>query len=149
MKNQKINQAQNHSEIVRRESFAKRTLRALFEELQVPVSRQEIAKALQGRGDSVHTSTIWRDIECFLEEGFIVSVVSSDGVRRYERATLPHHHHVQCVYCAQIKGVSFDETVMRQFEEQLKETGYRQVAHHLEFSGVCKECLKNGHKKVL
>jgi Fur family ferric uptake transcriptional regulator len=61
-----------------------------------------------------------------------------DGITRYELKGEHHHHHVVCKRCKLVKPI--DKCGITVIESWVKKMGYTDVAHRLEFFGICPHC---------
>ena len=84
--------------------------------------------------------TIYRNLERFIQEGWVESFVDPNQVQRFLRCgTTGHHHHIHCEKCqrtAELDGCALQET-LGAFERQ---SGYRVTRHKLQVYGLCPEC---------
>jgi Fe2+ or Zn2+ uptake regulation protein len=87
----------------------------------------------------VNKTTVYRQIEKFIEAGTIIEVEFGDGKKRYEVASLDHHHHLICKKCKKIDDISFDEKVI--LSEVYKKRKFKVESHNLEFFGICVNCI--------
>ena len=110
-----------------------------------PMSAQQIFETLE----SCDLSTVFRTLTQFKDKGLVGEVNLNEGFLRYELTvdsrpnTEDHHHHhyVICRNCkkiSQIKGCDISV-----FEKAIRELGFSQMEHRLEFSGLCSKCSKN------
>jgi Fur family ferric uptake transcriptional regulator len=97
------------------------------------------AQKLLGSDDCDYT-TVYRCLLKFEEAGLAVSTDLGDGITRYELKGEHHHHHVVCKLCKVVKPI--DKCGMAAIENWVKKMGYSDVAHRLEFFGVCPHCQK-------
>lgn len=49
-----------------------------------------------------------------------------------------HEHYFKCIECLNIE--SFSDCLISKKEEKLRESGYRNLHHHLEITGLCPKC---------
>jgi Fur family ferric uptake transcriptional regulator len=104
---------------------------------QIPLSVPEIFK---GIGSSCNVSTIFRAVTQFKEKNLIQEVNLDEGFIRYELIPThdAHHHHVRCRTCGVIKNL--DECDVSAFENAIAKLGFKEMAHRLEFTGLCSQC---------
>jgi Fur family transcriptional regulator, ferric uptake regulator len=89
-------------------------------------------------------STVFRAIGQFKEKGLVRESNLGEGFFRYELVNLSkkdmhHHHHVRCRSCGQINPLQ--DCDLSFYDQILEKLGYQQIQHHLEFTGVCAECI--------
>lgn len=106
-----------------------------------PFSAKELQAALQ-RTD-LDTVTTYRCLASFEEAGLVRRCDFGDGTARFElRGGDHHHHHVICTACRQIEKL--EDCQLDTLEAKVKALGYANVRHVLEFSGLCRACVKKG-----
>ena len=112
-----------------------------------PLSAHEIYQRLLKEGINCNESTVYRNLQKFLEKDLVQSFTLNDGVSRFEFKTSSddHHHHIVCLKCKMMKCLDLCK-VEDYFEEMIKKLGFVSVSHNLEFYGVCKSCTNSGLK---
>jgi Fur family ferric uptake transcriptional regulator len=107
---------------------------------ETPLSVAEIYAKL-GDG-SCDISTVFRTVGQFKDKGLVRELNLGEGFFRYELisqdAHSHHHHHVRCRDCGEIKHL--DDCDLSPFEKMIERLGYKNLEHHLEFTGVCSKC---------
>jgi len=103
-----------------------------------PLTVDEIWKGMaEGRSG---IPTVYRNIERFVQEGWIEPLLGSDQVVRYTRCRCQdHHHHIQCEQCGrtvEVEDCGLD--ALRSAMEQA--SGYRITRQQLQLFGLCPEC---------
>jgi Fur family ferric uptake transcriptional regulator len=83
-------------------------------------------------------TTVYRTLEFLAENGIVYPAQNAGGHLTYELAGSTHHHLV-CRSCGAQMHLEADAltTLIQQLEQQ---TGYRLLADHLTFSGLCPDC---------
>lgn len=84
--------------------------------------------------------TIYRNLERFVQEGWVENILGADQTMRFVRCrSKTHHHHLQCEDCGRAVEVASCgiEAANASVEAQ---TGYRITRHQLQFFGVCPAC---------
>ena len=111
-----------------------------------PVSAHEIYQGLLKEGVNCNESTVYRNLQKFLEKDLVQSFTLNDGVSRFEfKKSSDHHHHIVCLKCKMMKCLDLCK-VEDYFDEIIKKLGFVSVSHNLEFYGVCKSCTNLGLK---
>lgn len=102
-----------------------------------PASIEQIHKELaKGACDLV---TVYRCLAAFEDVGIVRRSYFSNGTCLYElNLTDTHHHHIICKSCQKVETLEF--CVVEGLERLIKDRGYTQVTHMLEFFGLCAEC---------
>ena len=107
---------------------------------EAPMSVAELHSALS---ETCDISTVFRTIAQFKEKEIISETNLGEGFFRYQLISPDqnhnhHHHHVRCRNCGNIKLLAqCDLTV---FEKMITQLGFKQMQHHLEFTGICADC---------
>jgi Fur family transcriptional regulator, ferric uptake regulator len=104
-----------------------------------PFTMEEIHSRLKkGACDLV---TLYRTLPALEAAGVVRRCDFGDGTYRYEFAHKDHHHHH--IICKKCRGVAtLDICLVEGLEKLVREKGYTDVAHSLEFFGVCPKCQK-------
>jgi Fe2+ or Zn2+ uptake regulation protein len=126
----------------------RRILVTLLEEAEGPLSAYEIKDQLDAAGEKVDLVSIYRIIDCLLENHLAHKVLSSGKIHKCQieleetchRKQDDHCHHflicrrceeVQEIHCTGLEAIA---------DEIAQEAGFRVEGHHLEFSGLCRRC---------
>ncbi|GIW59807.1 MAG: transcriptional repressor [Patescibacteria group bacterium] len=113
----------------------------LFYSAAYPISVPEIMEDLAKEGLEPNKTTVYREMETLLREEIVVEIEFGDGKKRYERANLPHHHHLVCRVCHRVEDVEVDVDIAAVEKRIGKEHGFEEVKHTIEFFGVCESCI--------
>lgn len=107
----------------------------------MPVSAQELAAGLE-RSAGIGQMTVYRTLTLLVEADVAYQVSTADGDRRQARyvfCSQDHHHHLICRTCHTVVEVA--GCGMEAVDQDVAErTGFRRVAHHLDFVGLCPKC---------
>ena len=108
-------------------------------------SVDDLAKELRDRGIAgIHTATIYRVLPLLVDAGLIqLTLVSTGGVARYERAfEREHHDHLICTACGKVVEFQFEaiEVLQRDIAERFK---FRLTRHVHELLGICEDCARD------
>jgi Fur family ferric uptake transcriptional regulator len=103
---------------------------------------QALKKKRKAKQGSLVFTTVYRCLLKMEEAGLVRRADLGDGISRYEfdPGTREHHHHVVCRSCEEIEPLDHCEVIA--LEEVVKKMGYQEIAHRLEFFGICKPCQK-------
>lgn len=105
-----------------------------------PLSASEVHESLLKRrlkGDRV---TVYRELDFLEKQGVVQAVQFQDRNRRYELASLKHHHHLICQECNSVEDVCLEEDLETQEQQIEKRTNFKITRHSLEFFGLCANC---------
>ena len=103
-----------------------------------PMTVDEICRAMDQQRSGV--PTVYRNLERFVREGWVESVLGQDQVMRFVRChSAQHHHHLSCEQCGRmvevdICGIEPSLAVME------KSTGFQVTRHQLNVFGICPRC---------
>jgi Fur family transcriptional regulator, ferric uptake regulator len=87
--------------------------------------------------------TVYRSLAALEEAGLVRRCEFGDGSSRYEFRDSDddhHHHHIICRKCRKVE--TLDLCLVDSLERLIREKGYNNVSHTLEFFGVCAQCQK-------
>ncbi len=108
------------------------------------VSAQELHALLVEAGAAVGLTTVYRALRDLDRAGLVDVVRDETGERLYlRRPTEEHRHYLICRRCGHSQAV--DAGDVEAWAERLGETtGFADLAHTLELSGVCGPCRPSG-----
>ncbi|MBW5425475.1 transcriptional repressor [Streptomyces sp. BG9H] len=106
------------------------------------VSAQELHALLAGDGSAVGLTTVYRALRALDRAGLVDVVRDETGERLYlRRPTDEHRHYLICRRCGRSQPV--DARDVEAWAERLGETtGFAELEHTLELSGVCRPCRR-------
>ncbi len=86
-------------------------------------------------------ATVYKTVNLLKEIGEILEIGSADGRKRYDGNKPYPHPHLICTRCKTIRDpdVSLLDKITAEVEEK---SGYRVLAHQVEFFGICPACQK-------
>jgi len=125
-----------------RSTRQKRALSAVLAETDRFRSAQELHAALRQRGEHVGLTTVYQQLRALATVGQIDSLRAASGELLYRLCdTDQHHHHLVCRDCG--RTVEVEDTVVRRWAQSVAaDAGFVDVAHQLEFSGTCADCVR-------
>lgn len=102
-------------------------------------SAQAIYADMKAAGHSIGLATIYRNLQGMAEDG-LLDVIQTDSETLYRSCTTnAHHHHLICEGCSETIEIA-GHIVEKWAKDLERETGFSQIAHTLEFSGLCPRC---------
>ncbi len=117
----------------------------LLRESREPLSAEEIHGALCREKRQTALSTVYRNLERFVEMGLIKTELFGDGVTRYF-AEEQHGHYLICTSCQ--TRVRIQDCPLSGLEKQLeKDTGFSIERHALTLYGICPRCAQKEKRK--
>jgi Fur family ferric uptake transcriptional regulator len=123
----------------RRSAAREAILRALVAKRK-PVSVQDVAAHIKTEGKSFNKTTLYREIETLKRAGHIKELMLRNDVALYELAG-PHHHHLTCVSCGDVRAVHLHESICHEERAIAKKEGFKILEHSFEFFGLCPKCV--------
>lgn len=112
--------------------------RALLQQFEMnchPIRVTDLIKKLK----PYHKTSIYRDLEVYINEGIIRETNLDDQSAMYE-IDQNHHHHTVCTNCSKI-GVLSCNGNMAQFEsDALIQNQFQTQNHQLTLYGLCASC---------
>ena len=107
-----------------------------------PVSVIHIKDLLTKQKIDANKTTIYRELDFLLKNGFIENVKLDSKMTMYEICS-SHHHHVKCLTCSKIFEIELNEDIVKHEKKIFAETGVKVLNHIFEFFGTCEPCSTN------
>lgn len=111
------------------------------------LTAEEIYEKVRQEYPEIGLATVYRTIQLLLELHLIDKISLNDGCIRYEIAkqddneSKHHHHHLVCLSCGNV--FSFEDDLLEELEEKIKETmNFKIVDHEVKLYGYCRECAE-------
>lgn len=105
-----------------------------------PLSASELHGLLLKREVKSDRVTVYRELDFLEKQAVIQAVQFQDRNRRYELASLEHHHHLICQECKSVEDVNIKEDLEAQERTIEKQKNFKIMRHSLEFFGLCANC---------
>jgi Fur family ferric uptake transcriptional regulator len=104
------------------------------------ISARELHEALTAAGTAVGLTTVYRTLRTLERDGHVDVVREKAGERLYRpRPTDGHRHYLVCRRCGLSRAVEA-EVVERWADGVAADTGFAEVEHTVELSGICERC---------
>lgn len=107
-----------------------------FENVQRPLSPQEVADLARKAVPQLGIATVYRALNELEEEGIIHPVELPGQNRRYEKSGLHHHHHFHCRVCDRVYDL---EGCFLKSDLKLP-PGFHVSQHDITLTGTCPDC---------
>lgn len=118
----------------------RRQLVKIFLRYRKHMSPQDVHGLLKKNGLEVNLSTVYREIQFFVDENVIRGVQFADDVQRYELKEEGHHHHLVCTQCDNVEDI-YMENDLNSLEKKISRERAFKITHHmLDFYGKCSRC---------
>jgi Fur family ferric uptake transcriptional regulator len=121
-----------------RNTRQRRAIRRVIEEVDRPLSPQEVFKVAQAHAPGLGIATVYRTLKGLVEEGWLIQVELPGEPPRYETARKAHHHHFQCLTCEQV----YEIEGCPQNVQPLTPSGFLLEGHYMVLYGQCATCAK-------
>jgi Fur family transcriptional regulator, ferric uptake regulator len=108
------------------------------------LSAEELYNMLQGDGERISLSTIYRTLKLMARMGILRELELAEGHKHYEiNQPYPHHHHhLICVRCN--KTVEFkNDSILRTGTKTAQREGYHVLDCQLTVHAVCPACQRS------
>lgn len=110
-----------------------------------PMSAEEVAAQVADQYPQLALSTVYRNLERFVEVGLLERSQLGDGVTRYALHQEKHGHYLVCTCCD--AKIRIEGCPLRTVEEKLEQdTGYAISGHNLTLYGICPHCRAQQNK---
>ena len=101
-----------------------------------PFSMEEIHDGLGKKACDL--ATVYRCIVQFENSDLVERRYFGDEKLRYEYKDNAPHHHIVCRLCKSITKMKY--CFISEIERMIRDKGYSDITHSLEFFGVCAKC---------
>lgn len=113
----------------------------LYEQLikkRCAITADELFQSVKQKG--IDFSTVYRNLNTFVNKGLVQSIHTGDGVARFEilKQAGHHHHHLICRRCKKIEVIHKCFIPAKLKGQAFK--GFKELTHRLEFEGLCPSC---------
>ncbi len=113
----------------------------ILEELSKVTSHptaNEVYDMVRKRLPRIGLGTVYRNLELMAESGIILKLEVGGTQKRFD-ATTETHYHIRCTRCDKVDDIEIP--VQYHINEAASATtNYQIIGHHIEFSGICRNC---------
>jgi Fur family ferric uptake transcriptional regulator len=107
----------------------------------------EVYDMVRKRLPRIGLGTVYRNLELMAESGIILKLEVGGTQKRFD-ATVTPHYHIRCSSCGKVDDIDLE--VQEEINEAAAESSnYKILGHHIEFSGICNECLDKKDEQLL
>jgi Fur family ferric uptake transcriptional regulator len=121
---------------VERDTSQRRAIRQVFEQIERPLSPQEVLDHAQGSVPKMGIATVYRTLKSLTEQGWLAAVELPGQPQRYEVAGKKHHHHFNCRKCGRVFEL---EGCPGNLARMVPE-GFEMEDHEVFIFGRCRDC---------
>ena len=114
----------------------------ILEELQKVTSHptaSDVFDMVRKRLPRIGLGTVYRNLDLLAERGVIKKLEVGGEQKRFDGDTSPHYH-IRCVKCNRVEDI-FIERLGELEKSAASCCNYKILDHHVQFSGICRECL--------
>jgi Fur family transcriptional regulator, ferric uptake regulator len=98
----------------------------------------EVYDMVRRRLPRIGLGTVYRNLELMADIGIILKLEVGGTQKRFD-ATVEPHYHIRCSACGKVNDVHM--AIQEQINQLAEEaSNYKILGHHIEFSGICKDC---------
>ncbi len=120
----------------------------ILQDAEQPLTVPEIIAELDKRGVKAWQSTVYRNLESFLEEGLVRRTYRHGiDMAMFDLVTEQHKHYATCLDCHTI--IPLDECPLDLYKTALAQQDFEVKGHNLEIYGYCDECRDHKHQDEL
>ena len=102
------------------------------------VTAHQLFRQVMIKVPQTNFSTVYRNLEILVQEGFVNKVMVQDKTQVYElNVESEHHHHMICKICGNVQCMDFCP-----IDSISEGHGFKHTGHRLEIYGFCSECLR-------
>ncbi len=106
----------------------------------------EVYDMVRKRLPRIGLGTVYRNLELMADNGIILKLEVGGTQKRFD-ATVTPHYHIRCISCGKVNDI--DIPVIEDINKTAAEMSqYQVLGHHIEFSGICKECSSEDRQLV-
>jgi Fur family ferric uptake transcriptional regulator len=106
----------------------------------------ELYDMVRKRLPRIGLGTVYRNLELMADSGMILKIEVGGTQKRFD-ATTDDHYHIRCSVCGRVDDI--DVPVIRDLASQAATTtSYQILGHHIEFTGICSSCQKEGRSRT-
>ena len=106
----------------------------------------ELYDMVRKRLPRIGLGTVYRNLELMADSGMILKIEVGGTQKRFD-ATTDDHYHIRCSACGRVDDI--DVPVIRDLASQAAATtSYQILGHHIEFTGICSGCQKEGRSRT-
>lgn len=98
----------------------------------------ELFHAVRQKLPKISLGTVYRNLESLSDAGYIQKLERTVGPKRFE-ANLTPHLHIRCKQCGAIEDIGKPAGLAAWLREKIQ-SGYQDIDHDLELSGICPDC---------
>lgn len=121
---------------------SRKSILSILESATKPVTVEHITK----RDPGLVQSSLYRNLTVLEQANLVTRLVNENDFAFFEldEHVLGHHHHLRCLKCGEVSDVELEDKIESLLELVTKKIArknrFAQVEHHLDFTGICKNC---------
>ena len=99
----------------------------------------EVFDMVRKRLPRIGLGTVYRNLDLLAEKGMIKKLEVGGEQKRFDGDT-SQHYHIRCVKCSRVEDVFIAKATDLE-KSAASCCNYKILGHHVEFSGICSNCL--------
>ncbi len=122
--------------VLRRDTKQRRAILTVLRNARGPLAPREICRRAQRLTPGLGLATVYRNLRKLSESGILRAVELPTVGRRFELASVPHHHHFVCRLCDRAYCT-------RSCTQKLADwvpPGFVVESHEITLFGICRDC---------
>lgn len=126
--------------MVRRTTIQKELVLDAVNHLHNHATADEVYEMIHSTYPRISKGTVYRNLNCLVEEGKIRKLEIPDGPDRFDHICTPHYH-IHCCKCGRAFDVDMD--VVSGLMDRVKDKhGFDFLDYDIIFKGICPDCRK-------
>lgn len=126
--------------MVRRTTIQKELVLDAVNHLHNHATADEVYEMIHSTYPHISKGTVYRNLNCLVEEGKIRKLEIPDGPDRFDHICTPHYH-IHCCKCGRAFDVDMD--VVSGLMDRVKDKhGFDFLDYDIIFKGICPDCRK-------
>jgi Fur family ferric uptake transcriptional regulator len=99
----------------------------------------EIYDMVRKRLPRIGLGTVYRNLDLLAERGIINKIEVGGEQKRFD-GDISKHYHIRCVKCGCVEDIGVERHLGLE-DSAAACCDYKILDHHVQFSGICEECL--------
>jgi Fe2+ or Zn2+ uptake regulation protein len=118
---------------------ARESILSVLENASEPLSAADIYSKVDGKGEEVWLSTVYRTLDQLVDRGVVIkATITVGGKALYELHRETHRHYAICLACNKV--IQLEDCPLENFMPKIKDSQFKVTGHNLEVFGYCIDC---------
>lgn len=106
----------------------------------------EVYELVRERLPRIGLRTVYRNLDFLADSGVILRIELGGTPKRFDASSY-HHYHVRCSSCGKVEIINIPFQLHINDAVLATNCCYDLLMHHIEFTGVCKDCQQKGRRR--